>query len=107
MHALQPFFQTVLNLEGFEMVAFWLGLFIGMMASGFFVDMLMQRQGFGPLLNSFYALGGAFVGLYLRYNFFQRGAWHSYEPFLTAGLCFGSIAVLLVMLAYLRNIFWQ
>jgi uncharacterized membrane protein YeaQ/YmgE (transglycosylase-associated protein family) len=107
MHAMQPFMQTILNFEGFEMVAFWLGLFIGLMASGFFLDMIMQRQGFGPLLNAILALAGIFLGLYLRYNYFMRAPFFSFEPYLTAGLCFGSIAALLVSLAYMRNVFWR
>lgn len=107
MHAMQPFFQTVLNFEGFEFVAFWLGLFIALMAAGFFVDMIMQKQGFGPMLNAGFALGGGFLGLYLRFNYFSNSPWYSYEPFVTTVLCFGSIAGLLLMLAYLRNVFWK
>ena len=107
MRALKPFFDTIWNFEGFEMVAFYLALFIGLLAAGFFIDMLMQRQGFGPLLNGIYALLGAFIGLYLRYNYFLRAPWFGYEPYVTMGLIFGSIAILLLALALVRNRVWR
>ena len=107
MHAMQPFFQTIGNFEGFEFVAFWLGMFIGVLATGFFLDMIMQRQGFGVMLNGLLALGGVFLGLYLRFNYFLHAPWYSYEPYLTTGLCFGVTAVMLVSLAFMRNRFWS
>jgi uncharacterized membrane protein YeaQ/YmgE (transglycosylase-associated protein family) len=107
MRAMKPFFETISNLDGFEFVAFWLGLFIGLMIAGFFLDMLMQRQGFGPFLNAIFALLGGFLGLYLRYNYFLRAPWAGYEPYVTMGLIFGSIAILLLVLAVIRNRFWR
>ena len=107
MRALKPFFDTIWNFEGFEFVAFWLFLFIMLLAAGFFIDYLMQKQAFGPMLNAIYALLGVFIGLYLRYNYFMRSPWPGYEPMLTSGLCFGSIAILLVTLAFVRNRVWK
>jgi len=107
MRAMKPFFDTIWNFEGFEFVAFWLFLLIGLMAAGFFIDMLMQKQGFGPLLNAVYALLGVLVALYLRYNYLRGAPWPAYEPFLTTGLCFGTVAILLVVLAYIRNRVWK
>ena len=107
MYALQPLFQTIQNFETFEKVFFGLGLFICTLATGFFIDMIMQKQGFGPMLNGLLALFGLFAGVYLRYNYFQHAPWFGYEPYLTTGLCFGSIAVLLLCLAYMRNVFWR
>jgi hypothetical protein len=69
--------------------------------------MIMQRQGFGVMLNGLLALGGVFLGLYLRYNYFLHAPWFSYEPYLTTGLCFGVTAVMLVLLAFMRNRFWS
>jgi len=107
MRAMKPLFEVISNLEGFEFVAFWLGLFIALMMTGFFIDMLMQRQGFGPFLNAIYALLGAFIGIYVRYNYFLRAPWLGYEPFVTLVLIFGSIALLLLLLAFIRNRFWR
>ena len=106
MRAMKPFFEVIGNFEGFEFVAFWLGLFIILMAVGFFLDMLMHKQGFGPFLNAILALLGAFIGVYLRYNYFMRAPWFGYEPYVTMGLIFGSIAILLVALAWIRNRVW-
>jgi uncharacterized membrane protein YeaQ/YmgE (transglycosylase-associated protein family) len=107
MRAMKPFFVMISNFEGFEFVAFWLALFIGVIIAGFFLDMLMQRQGFGPFLNGVFALLGAFVGLYLRYNFFMHAPWFGYEPYVTSGLIFGSIAILMLILAFVRNRLWR
>ena len=107
MRAMKPFFDIISNLEGFELVAFWLGLFIVLMIAGFFLDMVMQRQGFGPFLNAIFAFGGAFIGVYLRYNYFMHAPWFGYEPYLTLGRVFGSIAILLLLLALIRNRIWR
>ena len=107
MYALKPLFDIIFGLEGFEAAAFWIALFVAYMIAGFFIDMLMQRQGFGPLLNGIYALLGAFIGLYLRYNYFLRAPWFGYEPYVTMGLIFGSIAILLLALALVRNRVWR
>jgi hypothetical protein len=107
MRAMKPLFDIITNFDGFEFVAFWLFLFIILLATGFFLDWLMGRQGFGPLLNSLYALLGVFTGLYLRYNYFLRAPWFGYEPYVTFGLIFGSIAILLLFLAIVRNRFWR
>ena len=106
MRAMKPMFDTIWNFEGFEFVTFWLFLFILLLAAGFFIDYLMNKQGFGPVLNAMYALLGVFVGLYIRFNYFARSPWPGYEPFVTAGLCFGSIAILLVVMALVRNRVW-
>lgn len=105
MRAMQPMFDVIFGLEGFEMVIFWLMLFIGWLIAGFFIDMLMQRQGFGPYINGALALLGGFLGLFLRYNYFTHAPWFRYEPFVTTGLCFGSMALLLLALSFLRNRF--
>ena len=103
MRAMAPFFTYIFALEGFEMVAFWLGSLIGFLIVGFTLDLLMHRQGFGPFLNGVFALLGVFLGLYLRYNYFFRDPWFRYEPYVTMALCFGTPAVLLVILSFLRN----
>ena len=107
MYAMKPLFETIHNFETFETVAFWFGMFILTVGAGFFIDMIMQRQGFGPFINALFALGGLFVGLYLRFNFFSHAPWFGYEPYVTTGLCFGSITILLVTFAYMRNLFWR
>ena len=46
MFALKPLFDIIFGLEGFEATAFWIALFVAYMIAGFFIDMLMQKQGF-------------------------------------------------------------
>jgi hypothetical protein len=106
MSAMNPLFDAIFGLEGFEKTAFWLGMFITFLGAGFFVDYLMHKQGFGVFWNAVYVFIAGFAGLYLRYNYFQRMPYSAYEPFVTAGLLFASIAVLLTSMSYLRNRFW-
>ena len=106
MSAMTPLFDAIFGLEGFEKAAFWLGMFIAFLGAGFFIDFLMHKQGFGIFWNALYVFIAGFAGLYIRYNYFQRSPYSSYEPFVTAGLLFGSIAVFLTMMSFLRNRFW-
>jgi hypothetical protein len=106
MAAMKPLFDVIFGLEGFEKTAFWLGMFIAFLGAGFFVDYLMHKQGFGVFWNGVYVFIAAFASLYLRYNYFQRLPYTRYEPFVTAGLFFLSIAVFLTMMSFLRNRFW-
>lgn len=103
MAALKPLFDIVNGFEGFEFWAFWLGVFIVFTAAGFIIDMLMGRQGFGPFLNAIFAIVGVCLGLYLRYNYFFKPPYLSYEPYVTMGLCFGCPALLLVILSLIRG----
>src|SRR3984957_16955020 len=90
MAAMKPLFDVIFGLEGFEKTAFWLGMFIAFLGAGFFVDYLMHKQGFGVFWNGVFVFAAGFFGLYLRYNFFQKPPYFSYEPFVTAGLLFFS-----------------
>ena len=105
MRAMKPLFETIGNFEGFEFVAFWLGTVhhpddrvLSRYADG--------KARFWGVADAIFALLGAFIGLYLRYNYFMRAPWFGYEPYVTMGLIFGSIAILLVMLALIRNRVW-
>jgi hypothetical protein len=106
MPAMKPLFDVIFGLEGFEKTAFWLGMLTAFLGAGFLVDYLMHKQGFGVFWNGVYVFIAAFAGLYLRYNYFQRLPYTRYEPFVTAGLFFLSIAVFLTMMTFLRNRFW-
>jgi hypothetical protein len=106
MSAMSPLFDAIFGLEGFEKTAFWLGMFIAFLGAGFFVDYLMHKQGFGVFWNAVYVFLAGFAGLYISYNYFQRPPYSTYEPFVTAGLLFASIAVLLTTMSFLRNRFW-
>jgi FtsH-binding integral membrane protein len=106
MSAMAPLFIVIFGLEGFEKAAFWLFMFIAFLGGGFFVDYLMQKQGFGVFWNAVYVFAAGFAGLYLRYNYFQRPPYSSYEPFVTAGLFFITIAIFLTTMSFLRNRFW-
>jgi len=101
MQAMRPFFQMIQDLEGFEMVCFWLAVFVGFVLIGFVLDYLMGRQGFGPYINSILALIGVFCGLYVRYNFMTP--YLRYEPYLSFGLLFAAPVLLVVMLSFMRS----
>jgi hypothetical protein len=103
MAAMHPVFEFFNRLEGFEFAAFWIASFTGIVMSGFFIDYLMQRQGFGPLFNALFVLGGVWLGLYLRFNYLVPNRVHFNDPFLTIGCIFGVTALLLVTLAFVRN----
>jgi hypothetical protein len=101
MAAMRPFFQMIQDLEGFEMVCFWMAAFVGFVLVGFLLDYLMGRQGFGPYINSILALVGVFGGLYLRYNFLTP--YLRYEPYLTFGVLFATPVLLVVTLSFMRT----
>jgi hypothetical protein len=101
MEAMTPFFLMVRDLEGFEMVCFWLGAFVGFVLVGFALDFLMGRQGFGPYINSVLALIGVFAGLYVRYNFMTP--YLRYEPYLSFGLLFFAPVLLVLTLSFART----
>jgi len=101
MEAMTPFFLMVRDLEGFEMVCFWLGSFVGFVLIGFVLDYLMGRQGFGPYVNSILALVGVFVGLYVRFNFLTP--YLRYEPYLSFGVLFTAPLLLVLLLSFMRS----
>ena len=103
MKAMKPLFDVVFGLEGFEKAAFWLGMFIALLGSGFFLDYLMSKQGFGVFMNGVLVAVGGFLGLYIRYNYFARQPYYYYEPLPTVALFFATITLLLLSLSYLRN----
>jgi uncharacterized membrane protein YeaQ/YmgE (transglycosylase-associated protein family) len=101
MEAMSPFFTMVRDLEGFEMVCFWLAAFVGFALIGFVLDFLMGRQGFGPYVNSVLALIGAFAGLYVRYNYMTP--YLRYDPYLSFGLLFAAPVLLVLTLSFMRT----
>src|ERR1700761_213748 len=103
MSAMRPVFEFFNQLEGFEFAAFWIAAFTGVVMAGFFLDYVMQRQGFGPVFNALYVLGGIFLGLYVRFNSLVPNAVHFNDPFLTISCIFGVTALLLILMAFVRN----
>lgn len=101
MAAMTPFFQMIDALEGFELVCFWLAVFVAFFLIGFVLDYLMGRQGFGPYVNSVLALIGACLGLYLRYNYFL--GYVRYEPYLSFTLLFAAPVALILILSFMRT----
>jgi hypothetical protein len=101
MQAMQPFFLMIRDLEGFEMVCFWLAAFVSLVLIGFILDFLMGRQGFGPFGNSLLAAVGVFAALYLRFNFLM--SYLRYDPYLSMGLVFGLPVVLVMGLSFART----
>jgi uncharacterized membrane protein YeaQ/YmgE (transglycosylase-associated protein family) len=105
MAAMAPLFEVVFGLEGFEATAFWLVLFVSFWIIGFALDVILQSQGFGPFLNGVLAFVGAFVGLYIRYNYRFDVSATAFEPYLTIGLILAPAALLLIALSALRSRF--
>lgn len=103
MAAMHPVFEFLNRLEGFEFAAFWIAAFTGIVMAGFFLDYVMQRQGFGPIYNALFVFGGIWLGLYLRFNYLVPNTVHFYDPFLTISCIFGTIALMLIVLAFVRN----
>ena len=101
MEAMTPFFLMIRDLDGFEMVCFWLAAFVGFFLIGFLLDYLMGRQGFGPYVNSGLALVGVFCGLYARYNYFLP--YVRYEPYLSFALLFAAPVALILTLSFMRT----
>jgi hypothetical protein len=105
MSAMHPVFEYLNALEGFDCAAFWIASFTATMMAGFFVDYVMQRQGFGPYFNSLFVFGGVWAGLYVRFNYLQPNRMHLYDPYLTISAIVGVTAAMFLVTAYLRNRF--
>jgi hypothetical protein len=103
MAAMHPVWEFLDNLEGFEFAAFWIASFTGIVMAGFFVDYVMQRQGFGPLFNALFVVAGIFLGLFVRFNYLMPSKVHFNDPFLTISCIFGVTALLILVLALVRN----
>jgi uncharacterized membrane-anchored protein len=106
MVAMEPVWRFLHNLEGFEFAAFWIASFTAVTLAGFFLDYIMQRQGFGPYFNSIFVAGGIWLGLYLRFNYLQPVKMHIYDPYLSITAILGVTAAMLVVTAFLRNRFY-
>jgi uncharacterized membrane-anchored protein len=105
MVAMEPVWRFLHNLEGFDFAAFWIALFTAVTLAGFFLDYIMQKQGFGPYFNSIFVAGGIWLGLYLRFNYLQPIRLHVYDPYLSITTILGVTAAMLVVTAFLRNRF--
>ncbi len=105
MVAMEPVWRFLHNLEGFEFAAFWIALFTAVTLAGFFLDYIMQKQGFGPYFNACYVAGGIWLGLYLRFNYLTPIKLHIYDPYLTITSILAVTAVMILVMAFLRNRF--
>jgi uncharacterized membrane protein YeaQ/YmgE (transglycosylase-associated protein family) len=103
MTAMQPLFDIIFRLEGFEAVAFWFALLVGAFLMGYFVDYVMQGQGFGALFNCIFVLAGTFAGLFIRYNYIHDFRVRLFEPYLSIGLILSSVCALLILFSFVRN----
>jgi hypothetical protein len=103
MVKMAPLFDFVHRLEGFEIFAFWFTVLIIYFLVGFWTDSLMKPNSFGPYWNGLLAFAGAFLGLYVRYNYLMGITWLRYDPYLTFGLIFGSMSLFLLFLSHLRS----
>jgi hypothetical protein len=103
MEAMQPVWEFLDGLEGFEFAAFWIAAFTLTTMAGFLLDYIMQRQGFGPYWNALYVFGGVWAGLYLRYNYLRGYQTQLPDPFLTITSIIAVTAAMLIGLAFVRN----
>jgi len=103
MNAMQPVWEFFNNLEGFEFAAFWIASFTFIVLAGFFLDYLMQRQGFGPYLNSIFVVVGIFLGLYVRFNYLRTYQTQLHDPFLTITAILAVTAGMILAMAFVRN----
>ena len=106
MVAMQPVWLFLNSLEGFEFAAFWIASFTLTTLAGFFLDYVMQRQGFGPYFNAGYVFVGVWAGLYLRFNFLRGYQAHFHDPYLTISTIIAVIVVMLTAMAFIRNRVW-
>ena len=103
MVAMNPVFLFFASLEGFDKAAFWIAAFTFVILTGFFLDYVMQRQGFGPYVNSILVIVGVWFGLYVRFNYLHPNQIHLNDPMLTIASVLGVTALMMVSLAFLRN----
>jgi asparagine N-glycosylation enzyme membrane subunit Stt3 len=105
MEAMQPVWVFLNNLEGFDFAAFWIAAFTLTTMAGFFLDYVMQRQGFGPYFNALYVFAGVWVGLYVRFNYLRGYQGKFHDPYLTISTIFCVIILMLTSVAFVRNRF--
>jgi membrane protease YdiL (CAAX protease family) len=90
-----PLFQFVVDLEGFDLAAFLVGLAVVFFFIGFAIDYIVGRFGMGPYWNGFYALLGAYAGLCVRAWWLRP--YSGYEPYLTTIAIAGGLLMTVVM----------
>ncbi len=106
MYAMQPVWSFLNRLEGFDFAAFWICSFAFVVISGFVIDYLMQKQGFGAIFNSLLLVGCIFVGLYVRFAFAKPNVVPLPDPMLTIAVVLAVTTLTLTSLSMLRNRFW-
>src|SRR5579875_580716 len=103
MYAMQPVWTFLNNLEGFEWTAFWIAGLTGAAICGFLLDYLLQRQGFGPFINTGFVLFSIFAGLFIRYNYLTPYQFQFRDPYLSLSAILVSLTTLLFASGLLRN----
>jgi hypothetical protein len=68
---------------------------------GFIIHAIVQDAGFGPAPNGVFALVGACAGIYLRYRLLAP--YRADDLILTIGFALGTVFVLFLALALVRN----
>lgn len=106
MYAMQPVWDFLNHLEGFDFAAFWITSFAVVVITGFLIDYIMQRQGFGPIFNSVLLVCGIWAGLYVRFVYARPGIMPLPDPMLTIAVILAVTTTMLTVLATLRNRFW-
>ena len=103
MNAMQPVWEFFNGLEGFEFAAFWISTFTFIVLAGFFLDYILQRQGFGPYWNAIFVVAGIFFGLYVRFNYLRNYQNQMHDPFLSIGAILAVTAGMLLTMAFVRT----
>ena len=106
MYAMQPVWSFLGRLDGFEFAAFWITSFAFVVISGFVIDYIMQRQGFGAIFNSILLVCGIWAGLFVRFAYAKPNVVPLSDPMLTIAVILAVTTLMLTTLSMLRNRFW-
>jgi hypothetical protein len=106
MYVMQPVWQFFAKLDGFETAAFWIAAFTGVVIAGYLVDYILQKQGFGVIVNSALVTAGIFAGLYVRFAYAKPSVVPLVDPLLSIVVILGVITLSISALALLRNRFY-
>jgi hypothetical protein len=106
MYVLQPVWQFLDRLDGFETAALWIFGFTAIVIAGFIIDYIMQKQGFGVLYNSVVVAAALVLGLYIRLAYARPNVVPLADPLLTIVVILATTTGLITTLALLRNRFW-
>jgi hypothetical protein len=106
MYVMQPVWQFLARLDGFEASALWISGFTLVVIAGFLIDYVMQKQGFGVIFNSMLVAAAVVLGIYVRLAYARPTVVPLADPLLTIVVILATTTGLITTLALVRNRFW-